>query len=109
MTEIFTSSNHVVEVELEIDQVTVVNPTEATATVRCMLGPVRCGARFDRIRDSVDAIDLAVTQILRYGRAIDELEPVHTGLVTFLGTGIQLLTSSTPSTPWQVIQGTNRP
>ncbi|MEU5979589.1 hypothetical protein [Streptomyces sp. NPDC047315] len=107
MTEPLTPSSHPVEVELAIDQVTIVNPAEATATVRCMLGPVRCGARFDRIRDSTEAIDLELTQILAYHRPVEELDPVHTALVTLRGTGVQLLTSATPSSRWQAIRGTN--
>jgi len=109
MTEPLTPGSHVVEVELAIDQVTIVNPAEATATVRCTLGPVRCGARFDRIRDSAEAIDLELTQILAYHRSVEELDPVHTALVTLQGTGVQLLTSSTPRSGWQAIRGTNPP
>jgi hypothetical protein len=109
MTERFTPGSHVVEVELAIDQVTIVSSAEATATVRCILGPVRCGARFDRIHDSAKAIDLELTQILAYRRSVEELDPVHTALVTFRGTGVQLLTSATPCSRWQAIQGTNPP
>ncbi|MFE0654032.1 hypothetical protein ACFVZH_36320 [Streptomyces sp. NPDC059534] len=110
MTEPLNPGSHVVEVELQIDRVTIVNPAEATATVRCMLGPVRRGARFDRIRDSAEAIDLELTQILAYfGRSVEELDPVHTALVTFRGTGVQLLTSAAPRSRWQAIQGINPP
>ncbi|MFB7378704.1 hypothetical protein ACFC6U_16525 [Kitasatospora purpeofusca] len=99
----------VVEVEIAIAQVTTVTPTEATATVRCMLGPVRLGARFDRIGGSTAAVDLELTQILRYGRPVEELDPVHTALVTLRGTGVRHLTSSTPGTGWQLVRGTNPP
>jgi hypothetical protein len=109
VTEPLNPGGHVVEVELAIDQVTIVNPVEATATVRCMVGPVRCGARFDRIHDSAEAIDLQLTQILAYHRSVEELDPVHTALVTLRGTGVQLLTSATPHSPWQTIRGTNPP
>ncbi|MET9349901.1 hypothetical protein [Streptomyces termitum] len=99
-----------IEVELAIDQVTIVNPAEATATVRCILGPVRCGARFDLIHDSAETIDLELTQILAYfGRAVEELDPVHTALVTLRGTGVQHLTSATPRSRWQTVRGTNPP
>ncbi|WP_405658662.1 hypothetical protein OG379_02205 [Streptomyces sp. NBC_01166] len=37
--------------EAAIDQVTIVNPAEATATVRRILGPVPRCARFRRIRE----------------------------------------------------------
>ncbi|MFE3526506.1 hypothetical protein ACFXOD_33835 [Streptomyces sp. NPDC059161] len=109
MTEPRNSGSHVVEVELAIDQVTIVNPAEATATVRCVLGPVRCGARFDRIRDSAGAIDLELTRILAYHRSVEELDPVHTALVPLRGTGVQLLTSATQRSRWQAIRGTNPP
>ncbi|QMU76940.1 hypothetical protein GXW83_15665 [Streptacidiphilus sp. PB12-B1b] len=106
MNEPLNPGSQVVEVELQIDQVTIVNRAEATATVRCILGPVRCGAHFDRIRDSAEAIDLELTQILAYGRrSVDELDPVYTALVTLRGTGVQLLTSAISH--WQVIRGTN--
>src|SRR3954452_3615981 len=98
MTKPLNADSHVVEVELEVDQVTIVNPAEATVVVRCLRGPVRCGARFDHIRDSAEAIDLEVTRILAYGRrSIDELGPAHTALVTLRGTGGQLLMSATPT------------
>lgn len=109
MTEPLNPGSHVVEVELEIDQVTIVDPAEATATVRCILGPVRRGARFDHIRDAAEAIDLELTQILAYGRSVEELDPVHTAHVTLRGTGVQLLASAIPRSGWQVIQGTNPP
>ncbi|GAA3084799.1 hypothetical protein GCM10020000_84050 [Streptomyces olivoverticillatus] len=108
MTEPLNPGSHVVEVELAIDQVTIVNSAEATATVRCILGPIRRGARFDHIRDSAEAIDLELTQILAYGRrSVEELDPVHTALVTLRGAGVQLLTSATPRSRWQAIRGTN--
>ncbi|NKI39925.1 hypothetical protein [Streptomyces physcomitrii] len=109
MTEPLNPVGHVAEVELAIDQVTIVTPTEVTATVRCMLGPVRRGARFDHIRDSAEAIDLELTQILAYQRPVEELDPVHTALVTLRGTGVQHLMSATPRSRWQAIRGTNPP
>jgi hypothetical protein len=107
MTEHANPDKHAVEVELQIDQVTVVTATEATATVRCTLGPVRRGTRFDHIRDAVEDIDLELTQILAYHRSVEELDPVHTALVTLRGRGVRHLTSATPGSRWQVIQGTN--
>ncbi|MGW4896038.1 hypothetical protein ACWEQL_27855 [Kitasatospora sp. NPDC004240] len=110
MTEPHAPGSHMAEVELAIDQVTIVNPAEATATVRCMIGPVRRGARFDHIRDSADAIQLELTQILAYfGRSVEELDPVHTALVTLRGTGAEHLTSATSGSHWQAIRGTNPP
>ncbi|MCX4758528.1 hypothetical protein [Kitasatospora purpeofusca] len=108
-TEPLAPVGHVVELEIAIDQVTIVTPTEATATVRCLLGPVRLGARFDRIRGSTAVIDLELTQILAYRRPVEELDPVHTALVTLRGAGIQHLTCATPRTPWQVVRGTDPP
>ncbi|MFJ6014861.1 hypothetical protein [Streptomyces sp. NPDC092952] len=98
-----------VEVELQIDQVTAVTATEATATVRCILGPVRRGARFDRIRDAVEGIDLELTQIRVHHRSVEELDPVHTALVTLRGRGVRHLRSASPGSRWQVVRGTNPP
>ncbi|QIQ04299.1 hypothetical protein [Streptomyces liangshanensis] len=109
MTAHANPDKHAVKVELQIDQVAVVTATEATATVRCTLGPVRRGARFDHIRDAVEAIDLELTQILAYHRSVEELDPVHTALVTLQGRGVRHLTSATPGSRWQAIQGTNPP
>lgn len=110
MTEPLYPGSHAAQVELQIDKVTIVNPTEATATVRCILGPVRRGARFDHISDSAEAVDLELTQILaHFGRPVDELDPVHTALVSLRGTGVQLLTSATPHSRWQTIRGINPP
>ncbi|MER7820172.1 hypothetical protein [Streptomyces sp. NPDC096153] len=109
MTEHAYRDKQAVEVELQIDQVTVVTATEATATVRCTLGPVRRGARFDHIRDAVETIDLELTEIRAYHRAVEELDPVHTALVTLRGRGVRHLTSATPGSGCQVIQGTNPP
>ncbi|MFI6360733.1 hypothetical protein ACIBJF_51455 [Streptomyces sp. NPDC050743] len=110
MTEPIYPGGHIAAVELQIDQVTAMTPSEATATVRCILGPVRLGARFNHIRDSAEVIDLELTQIHAYfGRSVDELDPVHTALVTLQGAGVQLLTSATPGSGWQSIQGVNPP
>ncbi|WP_328917268.1 MULTISPECIES: hypothetical protein [unclassified Streptomyces] len=109
MTKPPNPGGYAAEVELEIDQFTVVNPHEATAAVRCVLGPVRRGARFDRVRESAEAIDLELTRIVVYGRSVDELDPVHTAFVALRGTGVQLLTRATPRSGRQAIQGANPP
>ncbi|WP_405667878.1 hypothetical protein OG379_37940 [Streptomyces sp. NBC_01166] len=62
MPETHTPGSPMAEVELVIDQVTIVNPVEATAAVRCILGPLRRSARFSRIPDSAETIDLQLTQ-----------------------------------------------
>ncbi|MGW2282045.1 hypothetical protein [Streptomyces sp. NPDC001770] len=110
MTEPLASGSHAAEVELVIDQFNLVGPAEATATVRCVLGPVRLGARFDRIIDSTETVDLELTQILAYfGRAVEELDPVHTAFVTLHGTGVRLLVPAAAGSRRPVIQGTNPP
>ncbi|MER8182151.1 hypothetical protein [Kitasatospora sp. NPDC094015] len=109
MTGHLAPGGHPVEAELQIDSVTVVHPAEAVATVRCLLGPVRLGARFDRIRDSTETIDLELTRILYYHRPVDELYPVHTALVTLRGAGVRLLASADLNSGWQAIAGANPP
>ncbi|MFE6871668.1 hypothetical protein ACFVFS_34610 [Kitasatospora sp. NPDC057692] len=109
MTDAHRTGHHPIDVELQIDQVTIADPAEATATVRCLRGPVRYGARFDQIRDSVEVIDLELTRIHVYGRSVEELAPPHSALVTLRGTGAQLLTAGTSAAGWQVLQGTNPP
>ncbi|MFE9118172.1 hypothetical protein [Streptomyces sp. NPDC007172] len=109
MTEHANPETHAVEVELQIDQVTVVTATEATATVRCTLGPVHRGAPFGHIRDAVEAIVLELTQILAHHRSVEELDSVHTALVTLQGQGVRHLASAAPGSRWEVIQGTNPP
>ncbi|MFG2594313.1 hypothetical protein [Streptomyces sp. NPDC048438] len=60
------------KVELAIDQVTIVNPVEATAAVRCILGPLRRSARFSRIPDSAETTDLELTS---YGWIVASATP----------------------------------
>jgi hypothetical protein len=98
-----------ITVELQIDQVSAADAAEATVIVRCLRHPVRLGARFHRIRDAAEPIDLELTQIVFYGRAVEELEPVHTALVSLRGTGALHLLPGTSASGWQVIQGTNPP
>jgi hypothetical protein len=87
MTDTHRPGRHPIDVELQIDQVDIMDPTEATATVRCLRGPVRCGARFGQIRDSAEVVDLKLTRIHAYGRPVEELDLAHTTLVTLRGTG----------------------
>lgn len=97
-------------VELQIDQVRSASAVEATATVRCIRGPVRRGARFTAVGDSAQAVDLHLVQIQVWGRHfVEELDPVHTALVTLRGTGVQLLRSSAPHVGWQSVRGLNPP
>ncbi|MFI6000513.1 hypothetical protein ACIA98_08830 [Streptomyces sp. NPDC051366] len=87
--------------ELYIDRGEAAGEAEAVIVVRCVVGPVRLGARF-RQAVCVDAeIDLELTRILFYRHVIDSLDPVCTAMVTLRGTGaIHLRGRNT-------IQGTN--
>ncbi|MFE0422086.1 hypothetical protein [Streptomyces sp. NPDC058953] len=96
--------------ELQIDEVRSASAVEATATVRCILGPVRRGARFTLVGDPAQAVDLQLVRIEAWGsRFVEELDPVHTALVTLRGTGIRLLRSGAPHSGWQSIRGVNPP
>ncbi|MEU4671386.1 hypothetical protein AB0F91_26250 [Amycolatopsis sp. NPDC023774] len=106
--------------ELEIHQVDVVDENEVAVTLRCLLGPARLGARFDRIRpepegagfdlvrESGAALDLELTRILFRGRDLDALDPGLTALVALRGTGTHLLRPAT-QTSWRILQGSNPP
>jgi hypothetical protein len=54
------------EVELQIYEVRGSGEIEATVIVRNLRGPVFRGARFHRVSDSAEPIDLELTHILRY-------------------------------------------
>jgi hypothetical protein len=95
--------------ELQIDQINAADTVTATIVVRCLRGPVRLGARFHRIRGAAEAIDLELTHIVSYGRAVEQLDTAHTALVTLRGTGARHLMPGSPASGWQVIQGTNPP
>ena len=95
--------------ELQIDQVSFTGAAEATATVRCLLGPVRLGARSHRIHGATETIDLELAQIVRYGSPAEELDPVHTALVTLRGAGMPHLMAGNPASEWQIVQDTNPP
>jgi hypothetical protein len=95
------------DVELLIDHVRTVDEAQATVAVRCMRGPVRLGARFHCIRDTTASIDLQLTRIFWACREVNELDPVHTALVTLRGAGTLLLTPCDRAKGWQIIQGTN--
>ncbi len=99
--------NHAINAELQIDQVQTHDATTATVAVHCIRGPFRLGARFHRILEAPEPIHLELTRILAYGRPIDELESVHTALVTLCGTGTGNLKSGDLASGWQVIQGSN--
>ncbi|MBW8739038.1 MAG: hypothetical protein JF621_18580 [Streptomyces turgidiscabies] len=75
--------------------------------VRCLRGPVRRGACFNRLSGSAQAIDLALTQALVYGHRVAELDTGLTAWVTLRGKGVQHLKSGTLASRSQVIEGTN--
>ncbi|MEV0564880.1 hypothetical protein [Dactylosporangium sp. NPDC050588] len=94
-------------VELQICELRAFNRAEATATVRNLRGPVFRSARFCRVSDSPDPIDLELTEISWYGRAVDEIPTGHTALVTPRGAAASILRSGNLSDGWQCIEGCN--
>ncbi|MER5891345.1 hypothetical protein ABT160_46775 [Streptomyces sp. NPDC001941] len=96
-----------IDAELQIDDIRGTEEAKATVVVRCIRGPVRLGARFHHIRDTMMRIDLELTEILFYGRLVDEIDPSHTALVTLRGGGTSLLVSGDKAHGWKIIQGEN--
>ncbi|MGW4891377.1 hypothetical protein ACWEQL_03790 [Kitasatospora sp. NPDC004240] len=96
-----------IDAELQIDDIHGTGEDKTTVVVRCIQGPVRLGARFHRIRDTAVPIDLKLTEILFYGRPVDELDSAHTALVTLRGAGTPLLVSGDKAHGWEIIQGAN--
>jgi hypothetical protein len=94
-------------VELRIARVIVASLEQATVNVRCLRGPVRRGARFNRLRGSAQALDLTLTQAVVYGHRVAELDTGLTAFVTLRGEGVQHLMTGTLASGWQVIQGAN--
>jgi hypothetical protein len=94
-------------VELQIHEVTNSQWAEATVTVRNLGGMVFRGARFHRIDDVPDLIDLELTRIIWYQRTVDEIPGGHTALVTLRGSGARVLRSGTVADGWQRIEGRN--
>ncbi|MGQ4347355.1 hypothetical protein [Streptomyces sp. SAS_275] len=94
-------------VGLQIDRVVVASLEQATVTVRSLRGPVRRGARFDRLRGSAQAIELTLTQAVVYGHRVAALDTGLTAFVTLRGGGVEHLKSGTLASGWQVIEGAN--
>ncbi|MEU1412045.1 hypothetical protein [Streptomyces sp. NPDC005731] len=94
-------------VELQIDRVIVTSLEKATVSVRCLRGPVRPGARFNRLNGSARALDLTLTQAVVYGHRVAELDTGLTALVTLRGEDVQRLMSAPATSGGQVIQGAN--
>lgn len=93
--------------ELQIDHLRSIEAAEATVAARCIRGPVHLGAHFDHITDPAAPVDLKLTGIIAFGRAVDSLDPVHAALVTLRGSGIHLLRAGDATRGWQRIQGSN--
>ncbi|MET8412938.1 hypothetical protein ABZV34_33540 [Streptomyces sp. NPDC005195] len=91
-------------VELQIERVIVASLEQATVNVRCLRGPVRCGARFNQLSDSAQAIDLTLTQALVYGHRVAALDTGLIAFVTLRGEDVQLFRLTLAG---QVIQGAN--
>ncbi|MEU8589529.1 hypothetical protein AB0C59_21395 [Streptomyces sp. NPDC048664] len=94
-------------VEPQIDRVVVASLEQATVSVRCLRGPVRRGARFQRLDGSVQAMDLTLTHAVVHRHRVTELDTGLTAFVTLRGEGVHHLKSGTPVSGWQVIEGTN--
>lgn len=94
-------------VELQIDEVRSASNTEAIVTVRNLRGPVLRGARFHRAGNVPDPIDLELTHILWYGRAVDEIPAGHTALITLRGSAARALRSGSLADGWHSIEGHN--
>ncbi|MEU9393663.1 hypothetical protein AB0D86_27145 [Streptomyces sp. NPDC048324] len=94
-------------VDLQIDRVIVASFEKATVSVRCLRGPVRRGARFNRLSGSAEAIDLTMTHAVVYGHRVAELDTGLTAFVALRGDGVQHLISGASASGWQVIQGAN--
>ncbi|WP_217548057.1 hypothetical protein [Streptomyces sp. GbtcB6] len=94
-------------VELQIDRVIVASLEQVTLSVRCLRGPVRRGARFNRLSGSAQAIDLKLTQTVFFRHRVAALDTGLTAFVTLRGEGVQHLKSGTLASGWQVIEGVN--
>ncbi|MEU9993333.1 hypothetical protein AB0E10_42640 [Streptomyces sp. NPDC048045] len=93
--------------ELQIVRVIVASLEQATVHVRCLRGPVRRGARFNRLGGSAQAIDLTLTQAVVYGHRVAELDTGLTAFVTLRGEGVQHLESGALASGSQAIEGAN--
>ncbi|CAG6391887.1 hypothetical protein NMG29_30845 [Streptomyces cocklensis] len=107
MSEIPSPGSRRSSVELQIERVIVASLEQATVHVRCLRGPVRRGARFNRLSGSDQAIDLTLTQAAVYGYRVAELDTGLTALVTLRGEGVQHLKTGTLASRSQVIEGAN--
>ena len=107
MSEIPSPGSCRSSVELQIERVIVASSEQATVTVRCLRGPVRRGARFNRLGGSVQALDLKLTQVVVYGHRVAHLDTGLTATVTLRGEGVRHLSSRTLASRSQVIHGAN--
>ncbi|MER6223587.1 hypothetical protein ABT189_24015 [Streptomyces sp900105755] len=95
------------DVELQIERIIVASLEQATVNVRCLRGPVRRGARFNRLSGSAQPLDLTMTEALVYRHRVPALDTGLTAFVTLRGKGVQHLVSGTLAAEGQIIQGTN--
>ncbi|MFJ9968960.1 hypothetical protein [Streptomyces avermitilis] len=107
MSEIPGPGSRRSSVELQIDRVIVASLEQATVHVHCLRGPVRRGARFNRLSGSAQAIDLTLTQAVVYGHRVSKLDTGLTAFVTLRGEGVQHLKTGTLASRSQVIEGAN--
>ena len=107
MSEIPSPDGGDSSVELQIARVIVASLEQATVNVRCLRGPVRCGARFDRLHGSARALGLTLTQAVVHGHRVAQLDTGLTAFVTLRGEGVQRLVTGTLASGWQVIRGAN--
>ncbi len=66
----------------------------AVCVVRCIEGTARLGMVFHRFGtgdNGVDVSQLTLTAIEWYGRQVEQLDTVHSGKVTLVGTGADAL------------------
>jgi hypothetical protein len=75
------------EAEVRIEQVYPAVEDGLPVVVRCVGGRVRPGSRFLRVRETGEPVTITVARILRHDRDVDELTPLHTGVLILSKTG----------------------
>lgn len=73
------------EVELQVAAVEHISPNECRCAVRNIRGVASLGMRFRAAPSR--AMEVELTEILWYGRLVDQLDEAHTGKVTLVGSG----------------------
>ncbi|MGW4942378.1 hypothetical protein ACWEOZ_12425 [Actinoplanes sp. NPDC004185] len=75
------------EAEVRIEEVCPAVEDGLPVVVRCVGGRVRAGSRFLRVRETGEPVTITVARIARYDRDVDELTPLHTGVLILSVTG----------------------